>query len=46
MGVGLGLGVKWDPQSAPSFTAIPGGHGYVKAGFLSCNLHCFREEVR
>lgn len=34
-----GAGVKQDPQSAPSFTAMPAGCACATAGFLSINLH-------
>lgn len=41
-----GAGVKQDPQSAPSSTAIPAGCGYAKSAFLSCNLHQLWEGER
>lgn len=42
----MGAGVKQDPQSAPSFPAIPAGCGHAKSGFLSCNLHQLWEGER
>lgn len=39
-----GAGVKQDPQSAPSFTAIPAG--CAKSGFQSRNLHQLWEGER
>lgn len=44
--LGMGLGVKRDPQSVPSFTSIPGGHGRAKAGSLPCSLTHFWEGLR